>query len=104
MAILKGLDTKEVEEFATTLAQDMGRRFPPASEKRTDAGAKHQLKVILDGLSARALRYHQEHKLGVYKKAKLGNVFRWKLTEIGYSAEFVERATKEIVTRLAVTK
>lgn len=101
MALLKIFDTRELTEFATQLAMDMNRRFPPASEARTDAGAKHQLKVILEGLSARAVRFHAEHKLGVYRKAKLGNVFRWKLTELGYSPEFVERATKELVTRLA---
>ncbi len=95
-------DTHEIEEFATVLANDLGRRFPPASEARTDPGATHQLKVILEGLGARAVRYHGDHKLNVYKKAKLGNVFRWKLQELGYSTEFAERATKEIVTRLAV--
>ena len=102
MAILGLLDTKELEEFATVLAQDLGRRFPPASEARTDPGVHHQIKVILEGLGARAVRYHEEHKLGIYRKAKLGNVFKWKLTEMGYSAPFVERATKEIVTRLAM--
>ena len=102
MALLKFLDTKDIEEFATTLAADLGRRFPPASEARTDPGAKHQIKVILEGLGARAVRYHKEHKLGVYKKAKLGNVFKWKLRDLGFSEDFAERATKEIVTRLAV--
>ena len=104
MALLKFLDTTKIEEFATTLASDLGRRFPPASEKRTDPGAKQQLKVILDGLAARAVRFHGEHKLGIYGKAKLGNVFRWKLQELGYSTDLCERATKEIVTQLAVKR
>ena len=102
MALFKALDTKELEEFATTLAADLGRRFPPASEARTDTGAKHQIKVILEGLATRAVRYHEQHKLGIYKKAKLGNVFKWKLKELGYSPEFAEAATQEIITRLAV--
>ncbi len=102
MAILQFFNTREVEEFATVLATDLGRRFPPASEARTDPGVKNQLKVILEGLGARAIRFHREHKLGVYKKAKLGNTFKWKLRELGYSVEFAEMATKEIVTRLAV--
>ena len=102
MAIMKIFDTKELEEFATSLAVDLGRRFPPASEARTDAGVEHQIKVILEGLTARAIRFHELHKLGVYRKAKLANVFKWKLTELGYSEAFVERATKQIVTRLAV--
>lgn len=102
MALLDFMNTRELEEFATSLAADLGRRFPPSSEKRTDSGATHQLKVIMDGLAARAVRYHEEHKLGIYKKAKLANVFKWKLSELGYSTDFVERATKEIATRLAV--
>jgi len=102
MALSQIFNTKELEEFATKLAEDLGRRFPPASEARTDPGAKNQLNVILEGLGARAIRFQKEKKFGIYKKAKLGNVFKWKLREMGYSDDFAERATKEIVTRLAV--
>ncbi|MCC6194791.1 MAG: hypothetical protein IT518_10030 [Burkholderiales bacterium] len=101
MALFGLVDTRELDEFAATLAADLGRRFPPSSEARTDPGAKHQLGVITEGLAARAVRFHQEHKLGVYRKAKLANVFRWKLTELGYSKPFVERVTRDVVTRLA---
>ena len=104
MALLAMFNTRELEEFATSLANDLGRRFPPASEARTDPGAKHQIKVILEGLGARAVRYQLEHNLGVYRKAKLGNVFKWKLKELGYSDNFAELATKDIVTRLAVNR
>ena len=102
MAFLGLVDTKDVEAFATTLAEDLGRRFPPASEKRTDAGAKNQLNVILDGLGTRAARFRDEKQLGLYKKAKLGNVFRWRLKDLGYSDAFIDRATTAIVTRVAV--
>jgi hypothetical protein len=104
MSFLKILDTKELEDFAASLAADLARRFPPESEKRTDHGAQHQIKVILEGLAARAARYHDQQKLGVYRKAKLANVFKWKLSESGYSTAFVDRATKEIVTRLAARR
>jgi hypothetical protein len=104
MALFGIVDTSDVEEFATSLAADLGRRFPPASESRTDPGAKHQIKVILEGLGARALRFQAQNKLGIYRKAKLANVFKWKLKDLGYSAEFAERATKDIVTRLAVNR
>jgi hypothetical protein len=102
MAIRDMLNTRELEEFAIGLANDLGRRFPPASEARTDQGASHQIKIILAGLGARAVRYREQHKLGLYKKAKLANAFKWKLKELGYSPAFVDRAVKEIATRLAV--
>lgn len=101
MALFGLVNTRELDEFAAALAADLNRRFPPSSEARTDAGAKHQLGVITEGLAARAVRFHQQHKLGIYRKAKLANVFRWKLTEFGYSKPFVERVTKDVVTRLA---
>jgi hypothetical protein len=104
MALFGLLNTEELEQFATSLAMDLGRRFPPASEARTDPGAKHQIKVILEGLAARAIRYQSDQKFGVYKTAKLGNVFKWKLKELGYSDDFAERVTKDIVTRLAVNR
>ena len=104
MALFGLVNTTDLEQFATGLATDLQRRFPPASEGRTDPGAKHQIKVILEGLGARAIRYHTEHKLGIYKKAKLANVFKWKLKDLGYTDEFAERATKDIVTRLAVNR
>ncbi|MEO8037159.1 MAG: hypothetical protein ABI794_00220 [Betaproteobacteria bacterium] len=94
-------DTKKVDDFARSLAQDLARRFPPAGEARTDKGAANQLAVVTEGLYARALRFHQENRLGVFRKAKLGNVFRWQLKELGYSENFVENVTKGLVVRLA---
>lgn len=102
MSIFQFFDTKELEAFADALATDLGRRFPPTSEARTDPGAVNQVKVIMEGLGARAVRFHEEKKLGVYRKAKLANVFKWKLKELGYSDAFAERVTKNLVTRLAI--
>ena len=101
MALFGFLSNPAVQPFAEALATDLNRRFPPASEARTDTGAKRQLDIILDGLSNRAIRFQQENRLGIYGKAKLGNAFRWKLSEYGYSKDFIEDATRKIVTRLA---
>ena len=64
MALFGLLDTREIEDFGIVLANDLGRRFPPASEARTDPGAQYQLKVILEGLGARAVRFHLDKKIG----------------------------------------
>lgn len=97
-------DTRKVDDFARNLAQDLSRRFPPASEARTDKGAEHQLNVITESLYMRAVRFHQENRLGVFRKAKLGNTFRWQLKELGYSAGFVAKVTDELVKKLARVK
>ena len=102
MAFLGLVDTTEVEAFASTLAQDLGRRFPPASEQRVDGAARRQVADILDDLAVSAARFRDAKQLGLYKKAKLGNAFRWALKDLGYSDAFVENATNVIVTRVAM--
>jgi hypothetical protein len=102
MALFGLFDTEAVERFAQTLAEDLARRFPPEAEKRTDPGAAHQLKAILEGLGARAVRFKAEHGLGIYRKAKLGTVFKYKLREAGFSDAFVEKATGDIIRRITV--
>jgi hypothetical protein len=49
----------------------------------------------------KAVEFKNEHKLGVYKKARLGNTFRWELEEKGYSKTFIETATEGLVVYLA---
>jgi hypothetical protein len=96
--------TQHIDEFSTGLAGDLNRRFPPSSEARTDTGAVNQLKIILEGLGVRAGRFQEQHHLGIYGKAKLANVFKWKLKELGYSEVFIENATKLIVARISARK
>jgi hypothetical protein len=41
-----------------------------------------------------AADFRAQHKLGVYKKARLGNTFRRELKELGYGKTFAEIATE----------
>jgi hypothetical protein len=100
MFVRDWLRRKEIENFATDLARDLGRRFPPASEQRTDKGAANQLAAIAAGLHKRGAGFCKERDLGVYGKAKLGNSFRWQLRELGYSEAFVESVTHGLVLSL----
>jgi len=95
------LRRNEIEAFAITLAQDLGRRFPPKSEERTDKGARNQLASIADKLYAEAAVFGLQKKLGVYGKAKLGNAFRWQLRQLGYSEPFIDDVAHGLVVRVA---
>ena len=52
MGILKIFDTAELEQFATSLADDLTRRFPPASEARTWVCASRNASVCLRARAA----------------------------------------------------
>ena len=84
--------------FATGLAQDLAKRYPPALDKGKERKiSQKRLVTILEDTFKRAIDFRQQHKLGVYKKARLGNTFRWELQEMGYSEKFIEVATEGLV-------
>jgi hypothetical protein len=98
MGLFQRFSSKAVDAFAKALAQDIAKRYPPsldtAPEKKI---SQNRVSRILEEAYAKAIDFHREHKLGVYRKARLGNTFRWELTELGYSKPFVEMATEGLV-------
>ena len=58
------------------------------------------LTAILEDTFERARQFNRENQLGMFKKAKLGNTFKWELKEMGYEAKFVEMATEGLIVYL----
>ena len=98
MGLFAKFSSKEVDQFARTLAQDLAKRYPPSIESSPEKNiSQNRVARMLEEAYAKAVDFHQTHNLGVYRKAKLGNTFRWELTELGYSKSFVELATEGLV-------
>ena len=96
--IFKFFSGSKVDEFAKSLAQDIAKRYPPAIANNPDQlVSQKRLTSILEEAFTQAHRFNQEHKLGMFKKAKLGNTFRWELKEMGYDEKFVDMATEGLV-------
>lgn len=102
MGIFGSVSGKQVDEFAKMLARDLAEQCPPerGGSGRPMVSAK-QLGSTLDDLCRRAVGYKNEHKLGIYKKARLGNTFRWELTELGFDKRFAEEATQRLVVQIS---
>ena len=103
MGLFGSASGKAVDQFAKDLAQDVAKRYPPAMDK---GGAERRisqkrLTTILEDTFSKAVEFRQQHKLGVYKKARLSNTFRWELQELGYSAKFIEVATEGLVVYIS---
>lgn len=102
MGLFGSASGKDVDAFATTLAQDLAKRYPPAMDKGGERKlSQKRLTTILEETFDKAVKFRNEHKLGVYKKARLGNTFRWQLQELGYSDKFIETATEGLVVYVA---
>lgn len=102
MGLFGSVSGKQVDEFAKSLAQELAKRYPPALDKGSERKlSQKRLTTILEGTLDKAIEFQGRHKLGVYKKARLGNAFRWELTELGYSDKFVEIATEGLIVYIA---
>jgi len=98
MGLFGSVSGKDVDEFAKSLALDLAKRYPPTLDKGSERKiSQKRLTSILEGTYDKAVDFQKQHKLGVYKKARLGNTFRWELQELGYGEKFVETATEGLV-------
>lgn len=93
-------DSSEAERFGSELAEFYDGVVRAAGGKAD--GRKHvgrQQKLIAQVL-VRAQQFKMSHKLNLYKKAKLGNAFNWKLRDLGHDADLVELLTKDVLLAL----
>jgi hypothetical protein len=102
VGILSAVIGKHVEEFANELAQSLAKRYPSAMEaNKSRPVSEARLTKILEDVLVRAQGFQRENRLGMFGKAKLGNEFRWRLKELGYSDKFIEVATEGLMVYLA---
>ena len=89
---------KQLEDFAKSLAQEIAKRFPPtlANDPQRMVSPK-RLTTIIEEVCEKAAQFRDEQKLGMFKKAALGNTFQWELKEMGYNEKFVEVATEAMI-------
>ena len=91
-------DAKEARVFGETLASFFSERVPLNSDlKEKKFSAKAQ--QVLNKMSLQANQFKQGRKLNVYKKAQLGNAFKWKLRDAGYDHGYVDELTEWLMLR-----
>ena len=96
--VFKLFSPSKIDEFAKGLALDIAKRYPPAiANNPQQMVSQKRLTDILEETFAKAATFQHENSLGWYKKAKLGNEFRWDLKEMGYDEKFIEMATEGLI-------
>lgn len=86
----------EAKKFGVSLAHFYIEKIP-----LDDAGKKSKQalkrKDVLKKMFQKMTQFNHEHKLNIYKKAKLGNAFKWTLTDAGYDPAYVDELTTELM-------
>lgn len=92
-------DASAAEAFGNELAEFYDAKF------RANEKAKHQKKQekqqkLIEQCLQKTRQFKASHKLNFYKKAKLGNAFRWKLKDMGHDEQLIELLTKDVLLAL----
>jgi hypothetical protein len=99
--IFKLFSASKIDEFAKNLAQEIAKRYPPAIANNPEQMvSQKRLSAILEEAFTRAHQFNLDQKLGMFRKAKLGNTFKWELKEMGYDEKFVDLATEGLIVYL----
>lgn len=90
--------SKQINEFAGDLAANLAKRYPPALDVSPDKKISHaRLTKVLEDTLMQAVEFQRNHKLGLFGKAKLGNEFKWRLKDLGYTQKFIDVATEGLM-------
>lgn len=99
--VLKWFDAREATAFGERLAQLLIERTPDASSAVGERMKSKKHIAMLHQLEQQVTRFRTEHTLNAYKKAQLGNKFKWTLKDRGYDATYVDELTNWLMLKLS---
>jgi enoyl-CoA hydratase/carnithine racemase len=98
MGLLDKIVGKDLNAFAKQLAEAIAKRYPPALDQSPQRRVSpNRVTRVLEDALEQAIEFTKGQRLGVFRKARLANAFKWELKELGYSDKFIEIATEGLV-------
>ena len=104
MSIFGWFDTQEADTFAKSIADDLTGRIPLSVGESRKQVTPDRVRKTHEAFVGRAGAFARVHKINWYKRAHLGNTFRWVLLEKGYDKEFVDTWTHNLLVAVSRTK
>ena len=99
--MLSWFDARNAQQFGATLADFYIERVPKdETDKKADKKAEKKKQEALQKMVAQVQVFKVGNKLNLYKKAKLGNAFKWKLLDSGYPADVADELTRMVLVNM----
>ncbi len=96
------VSSKEVDDFADSIVAELIERHPPRGDDTGERKELARLRKAFSRIFSRIDAFARAHPLNLYNKARLANRVQWALKDAGYRADFVETATHEVATHVAL--
>lgn len=98
MVFFDFFSNKSVDVFAKELVADFVRQCPLGQRPVMKGGTfEKKVDAVLSALFVRAKAFRTEHRLGVFKRARLAKKFQDELVAAGYPADVVNKITTAMV-------
>jgi len=100
--ILQWFDAREAAAIGVALADHFVPDSSLSASGRKKAGASRDWRQDVPRLRQRITREAGSLKLNLFKRARLLNSFKWRLSELGFDAKSVEELTQVVLMQLVV--
>lgn len=97
---LSWFDASEAKSFGAALACFYIERSGSSLLNKRDKFVAKKQDELLNKVLQKVVRFKLEHRLNLYKKAQLGNSFKWTLKEAGWDPIHVDQLTAWLMHRL----
>lgn len=98
---LNWFDAENAKAFGTSLAVLFIEKIPVNSQQVDEKQFARSSKKVLATITTKITEFKNNNKrLNIYKRAQLGNAFKWKLKEAGYASDYINELTIWVVKQL----
>jgi hypothetical protein len=96
--VLSWFNADEEKKFGESLARFFMERTSVDSHRPGKVVAKKQ-DELLNKMTQQVVQFRQQRKLNIYKKAQLGNAFKWTLRDAGVDPAYADELTTWLMLR-----
>ncbi|MFZ6871390.1 hypothetical protein ACO0LF_04900 [Undibacterium sp. Di27W] len=93
-------NAKEEKEFGLQLAEFVIKEMPVEITKKKQDKTVLKRHKIMQQLALKVVEFKKDRRLNVYKKAQLGNSFKWRLMEESFDAVVASELTNLVIKEL----
>jgi hypothetical protein len=97
--VFSWFDARAEKEFGASMARFFMERSPLGSSDKTAKFVAKKQEELLSKMSHQIVTFSQAHRPNIYKKAQLGNSFKWTLKDAGYESSYVDQLTSWLMLR-----
>jgi hypothetical protein len=98
--ILAWLDAGKAKEFGIHLADFYIKKMPIDAEIDEKTFSRKQ-QVALEKMASQIAIFKLQNKLNIYQKAQLGNTFKWRFKEAGFTSAHEKQMSDWLITQFS---